>query len=172
MLSFAESVKANEKLDDIKNQNETNFQNTRTKEINQNISKLFQDLYNNRDNNISKIDLSTISDIKELINEKFNIRKFRERPKRNYFKILSIVVLLFIIFNIYQTAGITILFIIFSILLLSLFLSAKEDEENISYYNKRKKKVVSNLKKLKLKYHYRKPQVNPRECLKFCVSLI
>ena len=59
MLSFAESAKANEKLDDIWRQNEANIQNIEEKEVNQNISKLFQDLYNN-DNDISKVILPQI----------------------------------------------------------------------------------------------------------------
>jgi len=136
MLSFMESAETNSKLDDMKIQNEIDKQNAREQEINKNISSLFQNLYNNND--ITKIDLSTVSSINNFINEKFNYLKTKPKPKHNYFGLLGISILIILVLYIYKHNGITFLFVVLSIILGSLSLNAWADKKNIDNYKNTK----------------------------------
>lgn len=152
MLSFMESAEANSKLDDMKKQNEIDKQNAKEQEINKNISSLFQDIYNN-DNDITKVNLSNVSFINNLVNEKFNYLKNKSRPKHNYFGLLGIVILIALELNIYEHSGITLLFIVFGIILGLLALNAWADEKNIEEYKNTKAWIDGVLISFKQKHY-------------------
>ena len=98
MLTYMEVSNANSKLEDISRENREHRENQLEQEINHNITSLFQDLYKGN-NDVSNINLSKIPQIKDYINNKFNLRKHNtNKPKYDFGMFVFVIILGIVIY--------------------------------------------------------------------------
>ena len=96
MLTYMEVSKTNEKLERMNREQREYRENQLSQKINSYIRALFQNLYKN-DNDISKVDISKIPQIKEYINNLFNNRKFNAyKPKYDFGMFIFLIILVFL----------------------------------------------------------------------------
>jgi len=160
MLTYMEASSANSKLEDISRENEEHRQNQAEQEINTGISSLFQELYN-QSNDVSKINLSKVSGIKDYINSKFNNNKFNTyKPSRSYgtFIFMAFVgaVIYFISTAMLAGKGNTtvqvIILVVAGFFLLGSVLSISDDGKNIDSFNTKIKNFNNELPLLKIQF--------------------
>lgn len=98
MLTYLEVSEANSKLENISRENIEHRQNQIEQEVNANIVSMFQELYN-KNNDISKINLSKIHQIKDYINTQFRNRKYNTyKPKYDFGMFVFTIILGFIVY--------------------------------------------------------------------------
>lgn len=149
-LTFLEVSRVNNNLEAMQEENRQHRYKREIEELNNDISKLFSDLYQNN-NDISKVKLDNVKRINNLINQQFNTIK-NSKPRRNYIAIVISLVLAFITYSIYSKSGWNALSIIFAGLTAYICYPIYQQEKFIKEYKKHVKENKSDPMFLKNSY--------------------
>jgi len=149
-LTFLEVSHVNDNLEAIQEENRQYRYKKEIEELDNDISKLFNDLYQN-DNNISKVRLDNIKRINNLINQQFNAIK-NSKPKRNCIGIAVSLILAFITYSIYSKFGWNAISVIFAGITAYIYYPVYKQEVNIKEYKEQVQKNKSDPMFLKSSY--------------------
>jgi len=143
-LTYMETSKVNDKLDEANQQTQDNFNKQEKAKINSNISALFQDLYQNN-NDIAKVKLDNISNINSFINNEFNKIKEYKQPSRNILWILLFPIFTFLSIKMFMHSGISTIFVFVTFFAVVFGLNILITEKEINNYKQNIKKVQEDL---------------------------